>query len=138
MAETDATEDTAAAPAPLDGVVDETNQEGQVLSRFTWKQGVLHGEAAMWRPDGGLSQKMMYENGALNGELRVYGETGDLEQIIAYRNNVREGDSFSLVDGVVISRIPYSAGVAEGVAEFFDPTGKIGRASCRERVCTTV
>jgi len=103
------------------------NQESNpIVSKETYKNGVLEGESVTYYPDSGdPTEKVYYKNGKKDGKLLKYFPDGTLMTESYYKDGLPNGAFVHYhMDGKVQIEGSYSNGVQTGEWKYFDESGK--------------
>jgi antitoxin component YwqK of YwqJK toxin-antitoxin module len=77
----------------FDGISKVYDENGKLISQFTYLKGALHGETKHYFPTSELSKVIPYFNNDINGEVIEYTKMGEVLSKITYKNGKREGPS---------------------------------------------
>ena len=64
--------------------------DGSLEQHCFYLKGMLHGESKWFYEDGSLEQHGFYLNGSLHGEFKEYYQNGSLEEHCFYLNNIKQ------------------------------------------------
>lgn len=101
---------------------------GSVVSRETYKAGVIEGETSIFYPDGVMSEMIHYKNGIRNGPWEQYYLDGKLKLRGAYLAGDKEGAFKSYyVSGQLMMTGQYALGHQDGTWIYHDENGEISK-----------
>lgn len=105
-------------------------RDGKVKSKSNFaSNGLQHGEAILYHPNGNIRQVLLYKMGAKYGESRGYKSNGDIDYVGSYKNN-KQDSTWSWYNRcnnhLIVSFIEnYNTGVPwGGQVEYSDSTGE--------------
>ncbi len=111
---------------PFTGVSLEYWEDGQLLGKSTFKNGVLDGHFESFYSNGQLQTKTTYKNGEFDGRYEYFHSNGQLRLEITYKNGLRDGYYESFFDnGQLDERAALNNGKIVGLYESFYDTGQI-------------
>lgn len=101
-------------------------KEGQMTARCFYRNSRLEGERTLTQPDGSLRQQEYYKNGRLNGERTCYYSSGKLESREQYEEGKLHGKrELFFPSGEVWYQENYVKGRLDGERFGFFATGKV-------------
>lgn len=112
-------------PQSPPNVVETYNEEGALTQKSTYVDGVLDGETLVFNPKGTVIRKFFYRQGKLHGEALIYNDDGKLAQRLTYEDGVLDGPFQIYSNDVLMTEIPYSKGVREGLGSTYAPNGRL-------------
>jgi antitoxin component YwqK of YwqJK toxin-antitoxin module len=77
--------------APYTGWLKKMHPNGQVLILFSFKDGLLDGQAVQWYDNGQKKSESSYTNGIRHGKFSTWYESGQKEAEVAYENGKKNG-----------------------------------------------
>jgi antitoxin component YwqK of YwqJK toxin-antitoxin module len=94
-----------------DGIYYEYDENGNLISEKTIKNGIENGPVIEFYPNGIIKSRIDYKNGKIDGKVHIYSEDGRLILEQSYSNGVLDGFTTEYdLDGNIKSRILYSMG----------------------------
>ena len=112
----------------LNGLLTRFTDEGKVLLKETYVDGVLQGKAAYvsYQKDNFLCVSCAYKNGLLEGERTVTDKTGIVREKAIYEHGHLQGEHTTFYsDGQRQSKAQFKEGKLHGERIFFFPSGHI-------------
>ena len=74
------------------------DEEGQLVSRISYNQGVLDGSSCYYYPNGSIQKEIPFENGKIHGDVIVNNDEEKLILKSHFENGKKEGPSFGYWD----------------------------------------
>jgi uncharacterized protein len=106
-------------------VVESYDDNGVLIQKATYVDGVMDGELLAFNSQGTVIKKFFYRQGKLHGEALIYNDDGKLAQRLTYEDGILEGPFQIYTNDVLVVEIPYAKGVREGVGSIFALNGRI-------------
>lgn len=107
------------------GKISESYDDGRLKKEMTLKKGVMDGPFTEYFKNGKIYKKGNYKDGKYDGEVVTYTNLGDVMDTStykngnivekkAYKNGEKDGVWYDRYEGVVVRKITYKEGVADG------------------------
>ncbi|WP_338941153.1 toxin-antitoxin system YwqK family antitoxin [Fusobacterium nucleatum] len=114
---------------PYTGVIETYNEQGILLEKTEFKNGLRDGSSKKYFINGGkVSLEAIFSNGIQVGVQKRYYESGELLSELSYKNGKMDGIGKSYYqNGQVEMEEPYKNGERDGVIKVYDENGKLVR-----------
>ena len=114
---------------PYTGVIETYNEQGILLEKTEFKNGLRDGSSKKYFINGGkVSLEAIFSNGIQVGVQKRYYESGELLSERSYKNGKMDGIGKSYYqNGQVEMEEPYKNGERDGVIKVYDENGKLVR-----------
>lgn len=110
---------------PFTGMAVERHPNGTVAARFSYRNGISHGPAAMFYEDGNRESEALMEDGIVNGKITRWFKNGNLKSETPYLKGRMSGLKVEYWEnGNRRHEETYVDGRLDGPAADYDETGK--------------
>jgi antitoxin component YwqK of YwqJK toxin-antitoxin module len=108
------------------------NNTSLVKEKFTFKNGVLQGEAMAWYINGQIRRRGHYNRGQISGKWEFWDENGNLTMEANYEDNILNGSYIALyTSGKVKEKGQFSANRRTGKWTLYSEDGQLIRSEIK-------
>ncbi|MGL4721760.1 MAG: toxin-antitoxin system YwqK family antitoxin [Desulfovibrionaceae bacterium] len=110
---------------PLNGVVVELYDSGEVELETKYRNGIKHGVSRRYYRDGACMIEVPHKNSVVHGVVKIYAEDGTLLEKIPYKGNYINGVAeYYSVKGIRTKTVTYTESERNGLFIQYYPDGK--------------
>ena len=108
------------------------NNSDVVKEQFTFKKGLMNGEASAWYKNGQIRRKGFYCKGQISGKWTFWDEQGNKYLEANYRHDSLNGSYITLyANGSIKEKGQYSANKRSGKWILYDEKGNVIQSASR-------